>query len=106
MSHLELTTSAERQIRDYMTFAATVGDEAERRALRASAVSLFAYGLGNVNAARKTVDDAGRQALQRDENRLLKLVSAAAAPTQSQHTRAPRIMTAVFDRNAALVVVK
>ncbi|MCA8355715.1 MULTISPECIES: hypothetical protein [Burkholderia cepacia complex] len=89
--YLELTASAERQIRDYMTFAATAGDDAERRALHASAVSLFAYWLGFVNAARKTVDEAGRKQLQRDEHRLLDLVSAAAAPsgrTTSEH-RAP-----------------
>lgn len=88
VSYPELTASAERQIRDYMTFAAAAGDDAERRALHASAVSLFAYWLGFVNAARKTVDDAGRKQLQRDEHRLLDLVSAAAAPagsTTSEH---------------------
>ncbi|WP_410199522.1 hypothetical protein [Burkholderia cenocepacia] len=91
VSYPELTASAERQIRDYMTFAAAAGDDAERRALHASAVSLFAYWLGFVNAARKTVDDSGRKQLQRDEHRLLDLVSAATAPsgrTTSEH-RAP-----------------
>ncbi|UKD18061.1 hypothetical protein L3V59_42050 (plasmid) [Burkholderia aenigmatica] len=82
ISYPELTASAERHIRDYMTLAAAAGDEAERSSLRASAVSLFTYWLGFVNAARKTVDDAGRQALQRDEHRLLDLVSAAAAPSE------------------------
>ena len=81
VSYPELTGSAERHIRDYMMLAAAAGDEAERASLRASAVSVFAYWLGFVNAARKTVDDAGRQALQRDEHRLLDLVSAAAAPS-------------------------
>jgi hypothetical protein len=81
VSYPELTGSAERHIRDYMMLAAAAGDEAERASLRASAVSVFAYWLGFVNAARKTVDDAGRQALQRDEHRLLGLVNAAAAPS-------------------------
>lgn len=79
--YLELTASAERHIRDYMTLAATAGDEAERASLRASAVSVFAYWLGFVNEARKTVDGAEREVLQRDEHRLLGLVSAAAAPS-------------------------
>lgn len=52
VSYPELTASAERQIREYMTFAAATGDDAERGALHASAVSLFAYWLGFVNAAR------------------------------------------------------
>lgn len=78
--YLELTASAERHIGDYMTLAAAAGDEAGRASLRGSAVSVFAYWLGFVNAARKTVDGAGREALQRDEHRLLGLVSAAATP--------------------------
>ena len=86
VSYSDLTASAERQIRDYMTFAAAAGDDAERRALHASAVSLFAYWLGFVNAARKTVDDAGRQQLQRDEHRLLDLVSAADASSAGNTT--------------------
>ncbi|CAG9220197.1 MULTISPECIES: hypothetical protein [Burkholderia] len=89
--YLELTASAERHIRDYMMLAVAAGDEAERASLRASAVSVFAYWLGFVNAARKTVDGTGREVLQRDEHRLLDLVRAAAAPsgsTTSDH-RAP-----------------
>jgi len=83
ISYPELTASAERHIRDYMTLAAAAGDEAERASLRASAVSVFAYWLGFVNAARKTVDGAGREVLQRDEHRLLGLVRTAATPVSA-----------------------
>jgi len=74
ISYRQLTTKAERQIQDYVTLARTAGDDAERAAMRASAVSLFAFWLGFVNTARKNCDEAALQQLNDDERRLLALV--------------------------------
>jgi hypothetical protein len=74
ISTLQLTAAAEAQIRDHVTLAAAAGDEAERRAHRASAVSLFAFWQGFANRLHQTTDDAGRRALDADQSRLLALL--------------------------------
>ncbi len=74
ISYRQLTTKAERQIQDYVTLARSASDEIERAAMRASAVSLFAFWLSFVNSARKTANEATLQELNGDERRLLVLV--------------------------------
>ncbi|TDA45932.1 hypothetical protein EVG18_18805 [Burkholderia pyrrocinia] len=62
-----------------MALATTASDEIERAAMRASAVSLFAFWLSFVNSARKTANEATLQELNGDERRLLALVRSAEA---------------------------
>lgn len=83
ISYRQLTTTAERHIRDYVALAETTGDDVERAAMRASAVSVFAFWLGFVNSARKGANEAARQELNGDESRLLALVRSAEAPVHS-----------------------
>ncbi|MGC3027392.1 hypothetical protein ACPUER_19970 [Burkholderia sp. DN3021] len=75
IAYAELTAHAERQIREYVALAAAAGDDPERGAMRASAVSVFAFWVGHVNRLRKTADEAGRRMLNADESRLLALVA-------------------------------